>query len=155
MNKKFLNYFGKNYGSKNFTINDLMNDKMVREYFTIKECEENMEYKSFEIRVAKEQNQDIKDLEKDLNKMKNEYKELTDKDWDTTTYYLDKTQKVNYSEMDEEDLYYQQRFEQELNICTTMIGVTGHSIPFNQKYINKMKREYMKMQNIFNHNLKK
>ena len=81
--------------------------------------------------------------------MKGGYKELTDKDWDTTTYYLDKTKPVNYSEMDEEDLYYQQRFEQELNIFTTMIGVTGHSIPFNQKYINKMKREYMKMQKHF------
>ena len=149
MNKKFLNYFAKNYGSKDFTINDLMNDKMVREYFTIKGHEENMEYKSHEIRVAKEQNQDIKDLEKDLNKMKGEYKELTDKDWDTTTYYLDKTKPVNYSEMDEEDLHYQQRFEQELNIFTTMVGATGHSVPFNKKYINKMKREYMKLQKHF------
>ena len=78
--------------------------------------------------------------------MKGEYKELTDKNWDTTTYYLDKTKPVNYSEMDEEDLHYQQRFEQELNIFTTMVGATGHSVPFNKKYINKMKREYMKMQ---------
>ena len=155
MNKDFLNYFGKNYGSKDFTINDLMNDKMVKGHFTIKECEENMEYKSLEIRVAKEKGGDFEEMGKELEEMKNEYKGLTGKEWDTTTYYLDKTQKVNYSEMDEEDLYWQQRFEQELNICTTMVGVTGHSIPFNQRYINKMKKEYMKMQSIFNHNLKK
>ena len=65
-----------------------MNDKVVKEHFTIKECEEKMEYKSFEIRVAKEKGEDFEDMEKELEEMKNEYKELTDKDWDTTTYYL-------------------------------------------------------------------
>jgi septal ring factor EnvC (AmiA/AmiB activator) len=153
MNKDFLDYFGKNFAGVEFTIDDLRNDGYIMSLLEQEELEQSMEENAFYLRQmnVKEKEEEIDDefkekkegLEKELEEQKETFKELNDKEWESTTYTKKNPLPIDYSEMDQKELYYQQRFEQRLSIMLSMIGMGGKDNSLSEKNMNKSMADFM------------
>jgi len=157
MNKDFLDYFGKNFAGVEFTIDDLRNDGYIMSLLEQEELEQSMEENAFYLRQmnVKEKEEEMNDefkekkeeLEKELEEQKETFKELNDKEWESTTYTKKNPLPIDYSEMEKKELYYQQRFEQRLSIMLSMIGMGGKDTTLSEKNMNKSMETFMKLQN--------
>jgi len=149
MNKDFLDYFGKNFAGVEFTIDDLRNDGYIMSLLEQEQLEQSMEENAFYLRQmnVKEIDDEFKEkkegLEKELEEQKEKFKELNDKEWVSTKYTPSASQPIDYSEMDQKELYYQQRFEQRLSIMLSMIGMGGNALTLSEKNINKSMADFM------------
>ena len=156
MNKDFLDYFGKNFAGVEFTIDDLRNDGYIMSLLEEEELVQSMEEKAFYLRQMNvkekeegEMNDEFKEkkeeLEKELEEQKETFKELNDKEWESITYTKASPLPVDYSEMDQKELYYQQRFEQRLSIMLSMIGMGGKDNSLSEKNMNKSMADFMEL----------
>ena len=153
MNKDFLDYFGKNFAGEKFSIDDLRNDGYIMSLLEQEELEQSMEENAFYLRQinVKEKEEELTDemkekkeeLEKELEEQKEKFKELNDKEWVSTTYTKKNPLPIDYSEMDQKELYYQQRFEQRLSIMLSMIGMGGNDTTLSEKNMNKSMADFM------------
>jgi septal ring factor EnvC (AmiA/AmiB activator) len=150
MNKDFLDYFGKNFAGVDFTMDDLKNDGYIMSLLEQEQLEQSMEENAFFLRqmnAEEELTDEMKgkkeELEKEFKEQKEKFKELSDKDWKSTKYTTSASRPIDYSEMDQKELYYQQRFEQRLSIMLSMIGMGGKALTLSEKNVNKSMADFM------------
>lgn len=149
MNKDFLNYFGKNFAGVEFTIDDLRNDGYIMSLLEQEELVQSMEENALYLRqmnvteIDDEFKEKKEGLEKELEEQKETFKELNDKEWESTTYAKKNPLPIDYSEMDQKELYYQQRFEQRLSIMLSMIGMENKDNSLSEKNMNKSMADFM------------
>jgi len=154
MNQEFLEYFGKNFAGEDFTINDLKNDGYIMSLLEQEELEQSMEENAFYLRqmnasenLSDEMKEKKEELEKEFKGQKEEFKDLTDKDWTSTKYNKSSPLPVDYSEMDQKELHYQQRFEQRLDIMLSMVSSGSGDKSLSEKNMNKSVENFLKLKN--------
>jgi len=152
MNKDVLDYLGKNFAGVEFTIDDLKNDGYIMSLLEQEQLEQSMEENAFYLRQmnAEENPSDEmkgkkEELEKEFEEQKEKFKELNDKEWKSTKYTPSASRPIDYSEMDQKELYYQQRFEQRLSIMLSMVGMGGNALTLSEKNMNKSMADFMEL----------
>jgi len=143
LNKEFLNYFSKGFCKGEFTIEDIKNNKYLSKIIEKDNLKKELEEKSYYLRQMNANNDTgKKKLEKEITILKEKYKELTGKNWKSTKYILNNPIEVDYSELTPKETYYQQKFEQNLDILIIMINIIGPSVPFTTESMSKSKQFY-------------
>jgi len=152
-NKEFLDYFGKKFSDKDFTIEDLKNDGFIKGLIEQEEISQELEEKNYllrQINAYQGENDELKEkkesIEKEFLEKKESFKELSGKDWSSTKYNLEKPVQVDYSEMDKKETYYQQRFEQRLDIMLNMVKNGSEDNTLSEKNMNKCVDNFLKLQ---------